>query len=251
MQVVVESLLINYSDQGHGPVVVLLHGWGDRLETYASMQARLVSHWRVIALDLPGFGRSQAPPTGWDLDDYARLLHEFLAKLDVAVVHGVIGHSNGGALAIRALSLKLLITDKLVLLAASGVRDQNNARRTMVKLVAKTGKYATFWLPLSVRQRLQRRLYGSVGSDMFVAPALQETFKRTVRQDVQADARAISIPTLLIYGDQDRATPLAQIGQRLHDLIANSRLEIVQGADHFVHQAEPERVNQLVEEFLL
>lgn len=84
---------------------------------------------------------------------------------------------------------------------------------------------------------------------MLVMPQLQETFKKTVRQDVQVDAAQILEPTLLIYGEKDRATP-PLFGEIYQNLINGSMLEIVGGAGHFVHHDKPKEVNLLVEEFL-
>lgn len=249
MNVVVEGLLTRYELTGKGRLVVLLHGWGDSGATFKDLAGRLARHYRVLAPDLPGFGGTQAPAAVWDLDDYGRFVEALLAKLELDQPYAVIGHSNGGALAVRAISLGLLKPKKLVLLAASGVRTNNKLKRLSLKIVAKTGNVATLWLPERYRQALRKSLYGAAGSDMLVAPHLQDTFKKTVRQDVQADAVAIAVPTFLIYAADDDAIPLAD-GRQYHDLIKNSRLEVVAGARHFVHQDQPAKVEALIEEFL-
>lgn len=249
MQVVVSNLMTRYERVGAGKPVVLLHGWGDSLETFKAITPQLSGHYDLISVDLPGFGKTDPPQATWDLGNYAQFLKVFLEKLDIQP-YAVIGHSNGGALAIHASALETLKMERLVLLAPSGVRDRQKIQRLITKIIAKVGKVATFWLPLSTRQKLQKKLYGTVGSDMLVAPHLQETFKRTVRQDIQQDARQLNLPTLLVYGDADIATPVEPIGQRLHKLIKGSRLEIIEGADHFVHQAEPMRVSKLIQDFL-
>ena len=250
MQVVVNGLMTHYQRQGAGKTVLLLHGWGDRLETFDAMTSRLSKKYQVIALDLPGFGQTQAPQTAWDLSNYASFTQAFLEKLQLTQLHAVIAHSNGGALAIHAVATNKLQPSKLVLLAASGVRDTDKIRRAGLKIVAKTGKMATFWLPKSAKQKLQKKLYGTVGSDMLVAPHLQETFKRTVRQDIQKDAQHITIPTMLIYGDQDTATPLESVGEVLSQQISGAELKVVKGADHFVHQTASQEVTQDIMEFL-
>jgi pimeloyl-ACP methyl ester carboxylesterase len=80
-------------------------------------------------------------------------------------------------------------------------------------------------------------------------PQLQETIKKTVRQDVQADASKISVPTLLIYAADDHAVPQSS-GKRYQQLIANSQLEIIPEAGHFVHHDQPDKVTALIERFL-
>lgn len=247
-QVVVNGLLTSYSRVGEGRPVLCLHGWGDTKATFVGLEAGLKSDFSVIALDLPGFGQSQAPPEVWDLDDYAKFVAAFLTKLSIDP-YAVIGHSNGGALAIRSLATGAWPAQKLVLLASAGIRTRQRVKRQILRIVAKVGKLATFWAPISFRQKLRVRLYGVAGSDMLAVPHLEETFKRTVRQDIQADAAELGLPTLLIYGQDDTATPPAD-GQVLAGLIPGARLEVLEGVGHFVHQDAPDKVETLVKEFL-
>jgi pimeloyl-ACP methyl ester carboxylesterase len=249
MQVVVDDLITNCELAGKGKLVLLLHGWGDSLHGLRPLQAALAKHYHVLAVDLPGFGSTEAPKTVWDLDNYSHFVADLLKKLDLSQPYAVIGHSNGGAVAIRAISLRLLEPKRVVLLAASGVRSGQQAKRLAFKVIAKTGNAATLWMPDRYRQALRKSLYGAAGSDLLVMPQLQETFKKTVRQDVQADASNIAAPTLLIYADQDEAVPLSS-GRHYQELIANSRLEIVKDAGHFVHLDQPDKVTGLIEKFL-
>jgi pimeloyl-ACP methyl ester carboxylesterase len=249
MQVVVDDLITNCELSGKGKLVLLLHGWGDSLHGLHALQSALAKHYQVLAVDLPGFGSTEAPKTVWNLDDYAGFIAALLKKLELPQPYGVIGHSNGGAVAIRAISLHLLDPKRLVLLAASGIREKQHARRLALKVIAKTGNAATLWMPDRYRQALRKSLYGAAGSDLLVMPQLQETFKKTVRQDVQADAKNIAAPTLLIYAADDEAVPLSS-GHRYQQLIANSKLEVMHESGHFVHLDQPEKVLHLIEEFL-
>lgn len=248
MQIVVNELLTRYETAGNGRVVLLLHGWGDSLNGMAGLQKALAGNYQVISVDLPGFGQTQAPQAAWNLDNYAEFVAAFLKKLGVQELYAVVGHSNGGALAIRAVSLGALAPQKLVLLAAAGIRTSHGGRRLLLKIIAKAGNIATIWLPERYRRALRKSLYGVAGSDMLVAPHLQETFKITVRQDVQADAAQITLPTLLIYAEDDRAVPLLD-GQKYNKLIKNSTLKVLPGG-HFVHIDNAEVVRQAVGEFL-
>jgi len=250
MQVVVDDLLTHYQSAGDGPVVLLLHGWGDRLETFDALAKQLMTAYRVVRLDLPGFGGTQPPGTVWGLSDYASFVSQFLDKLEISDLHAVIAHSNGGAVAIVGLASKKVTANKLILLASAGVRNTQAARKLVLNATAKAGKAATFWLPKHHKLRLQRRFYGTIGSDMLVAPHLQETFKRTVAEDILDCAAELKVPTLLIYGDHDTATPVNHVGVPLHQAIKNSKLNILHGADHFVHHTASEQVTSQVKEFL-
>jgi pimeloyl-ACP methyl ester carboxylesterase len=104
-------------------------------------------------------------------------------------------------------------------------------------------------LPERYRRALRKALYGAAGSDMMVRPELSDTFKRTVRQDVQSDAATLEVPVLLIYAADDDQVPIAD-GKRYHSLMKGSKLEIVQKAGHFVHLDRPAETQRSIKEFL-
>jgi len=250
MQVVVESLLTHYVSKGKGGKYILcLHGWGDDSSTFSDIQEDLSSRYTVVCLDLPGFGQTQMPPKVWALADYAKFVGAFTEKIQAEKLAAVVAHSNGAAVAITAVSSKVINPEKLILLGAAGIRDTQKLRKLLLKTVAKTGKVATFWLPARHKKKLQKALYGAAGSDMFVVPHLQETFKQTVREDVQKVAATITTPTLLIYGENDRATPVAY-GALYERLMPHAVLKIVKDAEHFVHHDAAKQTLRLIKEFL-
>jgi pimeloyl-ACP methyl ester carboxylesterase len=118
----------------------------------------------------------------------------------------------------------------------------------VLRYITKFGKALTMPLPKSIKAKLRRKVYKTVGSDMLVAEDLQETFKKVVTDDVRADAARLTLPTLLIYGEDDEATPL-WFGQTLHELIPGSTLEVLPDAGHFVHLDRPAEVTKAIQEF--
>jgi pimeloyl-ACP methyl ester carboxylesterase len=248
MQVVINKLLINYQAAGKGPVVVLVHGWGDDLINFNKMQKTLAKHYRVLSLDLPGFGKSTTPDRGWSLDDFSKFLADFVHKLDVSV-YCYLGHSNGGAILINGLASKQLKSDKLILIAAAGIRGTEQFKKKAILVGAKLGKLPLKLLPTDYQLELKKRLYKVIKSDAGVNPQMLETFKKIVRQDVTKDASKLHLPTLIIYGREDQVTP-PEYGQIYHKLIDDSKLELVNGAGHFVHLQKPDQVEKLIEGFL-
>ena len=84
---------------------------------------------------------------------------------------------------------------------------------------------------------------------MLVAEHLQETFKKIITDDVRVDALHLTLPTLLVYGDKDESTPV-RYGTMFNEAIKGSKLEVLPGAGHFVHNDEPEKVTKAIEGFL-
>jgi pimeloyl-ACP methyl ester carboxylesterase len=248
MQVVVDSLLTQYEMQGEGKLVLVLHGWGDQARSFGPLQRSLAKRYRVLALDLPGFGGTEAPKAVWDISDYATFVAHFLHKIGEKRVYVLVGHSNGGAIAIRGLAREELMADKLVLLGSAGIRGEYKGRVKALRLLAKAGKALTLPLPKSAKQALRKKAYKTIGSDMLVAEHLQETFKRVVTDDVRADAAKLTLPTLLVYGENDDATPV-RYGELFHQVIEGSTLEVLPGAGHFVHLDRPDDVLRAIQEF--
>ena len=248
-QVVVDGLMTDYVSAGKGKVVLLLHGWGDDHTTFNDLQKSLSKNFQVVSLDLPGFGKTQAPASIWGLDDYSGFISNFANKIGLKI-YALVGHSNGGAIAIRGIANKQLTTEKLILLASSGIRGEYKGRNKALRLVTKTGKFLVKPLPGRIQKKLRAKLYKSVGSDMLVAEHLQETFKKVVTDDVRLDAPKIGCKSLLIYGNQDTATPL-KYAEMLDSKIPYSTLHIIKDAGHFVHHDASEQVQGYIEEFLV
>ncbi|HVS79166.1 MAG TPA: alpha/beta hydrolase [Candidatus Saccharimonadales bacterium] len=249
MNVVVNGLMTNYQKFGTGgKTIVLLHGWGDSLNTFSRLAENLKDDYTVYALDLPGMGGTEGPKEAWGLGDYAKFVHSWLAKVGIKKVYTLIGHSNGGAISIVAVAGGTLKPEKLVLIASSGIRNDRHLKRAALKTLSKTGKIITAPLPDGTRSKIRSRFYKRIGSEVGLYPRLEETFRKIVSQDVQQAAKNISIPTLLIYGNSDKSTPVAY-GRQFSQLIKGSRLEAVE-AGHFPHQESPEKVSRLIKDFL-
>ena len=258
MQVVVDNLLTSYERCGKPDAsvkpetqprkVLILHGWGDDSHGWAETCAQLSDGFDIVTLDLPGFGGSAAPPQAWGIGDYAAFVAAFLQKIDFQP-YAIIGHSNGGAIAVRGLAEGKLHAERLVLLSSAGIRNVMHGRRSLLRVLTKAGKVVTYPLPSSVKKKLRSHLYTTIGSDLLIAEHMQETFKRVVTDDIQADAAKLTLPTLLVYGEDDAATPV-QYGRILRNLISGSKLETIAEAGHFVHLDKPETVIPMVRKFL-
>jgi pimeloyl-ACP methyl ester carboxylesterase len=253
LNLIVNQQLLNYSDAGDrgAPVVVLLHGWGANGRSFDQLAAALGQSNRVIRLDLPGFGESEVPRASWRISNYAELLQQFLRKLEITDIRGLIGHSFGGRVAIKSVGKGLLAPSRLILMDAAGIKHSDSARNHMFRITAKIGKAATALPGLSgLRVRLRRGLYRAAGStDYLDAGPMREILLGTIAEDLQADAAQIDVSTLIIWGGKDADTPLSD-GNLLAAIIPKSKLEVVQSAGHFVYLDAPDIVTKLIQDFL-
>lgn len=247
MRIIVDNLAVEYQDEGTGLVMLFLHGWKDTLHTFDALVPLLTSTSRVIMLDLPGFGKSEMPKESWNLDDYVRFVMGFNEKLRIHP-DVLVGHSFGGRIILKGVASKRLHAKKIVLIGAAGIAKRRSARNTALAIVAKIGKLFTVIPPLVFwRKHLRRKLYKIIGSDYYAAGALRQTFLRIIAEDLRSCAKGITVPTLLLWGSNDTETPLTD-GKELSTLIANSRLRVLSGTGHFVHQEKPKEVAALIRE---
>lgn len=250
MQVIVDGLSTNYLDTGKSnkPTVLILHGWADSAASFSDLAKKLSSHYRVISLDLPGFGKTEGPKSAWTLADFALFTAHFLQKLELPLF-ALVGHSNGGAISIKGVASGILKPKKLVLIASAGVRRPYTFRNTALKALTKSSKFILHLAPEKSREQLKHKLYRRIGSDYLVVEGMKETFKNIVSEDVLDHARNIKIPTVLIYGDEDHATPQLY-GALFTEAITNSQLHVLEEAGHFVHIDELNETAKIVTEFL-
>lgn len=251
MQIVVNSLLANYTEVGSGTHIMLfLHGWADSSKSFEALAKDVVKKspaYRAVLLDMPGFGEGQAPDKPWNLDDYASFVHDFLEKKKYHA-SVIVGHSNGGAIAIRGVAKGKLKPHKLILIGSAGVRKRK-IRHRVLKAASVPGKAALALTPRPARRKIRQKFYKAIGSDYLIAEHMQETFKNIISTDVTADAAHIKLPTCLIYGEDDKATPVAY-GETFKAAIAGSQLHVIPYAGHFVHHEQAYKVATIMTDFL-
>ena len=201
-------------------------------------------------LDIQGFGQIETPQNmQWNLGYYACFVKDFIHKLgfDVDVL---LGHSFGGRIVIKMSATNILHARKNILIASSCISKCRTWRNSILTVIAKIGRIATDLPPFTRWKRaLRHAIYKRIGSDYFAAGALKDTFLNIIKEDLSSAASAITTPTLLIWGERDTKTPMSD-GARLSQLIHNARLHVINGAGHFVHKEDPQRVAALIRKFL-
>lgn len=248
MRSIVAGLAVEYEDAGAGNTIVMLHGWKDDLHTFEGIASALANSFRVVRVDLPGFGGSEAPPADWALNDYVTFVKDFLDKLNINP-DVLVGHSFGGRIVIKGIANKVLSAKRIVLVSSAGIARRKTVKNLLLAVFAKAGRVITSIPPMSFRkQEIRRKLYERIGSDYFRAGALSGTFLNIIKEDLSKIAKTIKVPTLIIWGSGDNTTPLRD-GERLHQYISGSTLRVIDGAGHFVHSERPKEAAELIREF--
>lgn len=251
MKVIVKGQLVNYNDEGSGKILLLLHGWGQNLQTFDGLFKHLTSKHRVIRLDFPGFGESPKPPDAWHVEDYAYLVASFITKLKLAKVDTIIGHSFGGRVILKGVGNNIIDAERVILIDTAGIKPKPSLQKRLFNIASKGGKRITA-LPgfRPLQNKLRKNLYQMAGStDYLEANEMRQIFINVINEDLQVDAAKISKPTLLLWGQDDDVTPVSD-AERLHVLIDSSKLVIISGAGHFVYSDQPEEALHALEEFL-
>ena len=86
MEILIENIKVNYIDEGKGIPVLFLQGWGTNIDLYYRVFEKIKQKNRIIALDLPGFGKTPEPAIAWNVDNYVDFLKKFIKKLQLKKV---------------------------------------------------------------------------------------------------------------------------------------------------------------------
>ncbi|HEX4751104.1 MAG TPA: alpha/beta hydrolase [Bryobacteraceae bacterium] len=212
-----------------GLQLIFGHGWGHSGIVFQPLAEMLKPFAGSILIDFPGFGKSTPPPDSWSTADYADNLADWLRTLPKNQFVWI-AHSFGGRVGIQLASRHPGLLSGMVLIASAGLprhrsipeRLQRNARVMAFKIAKQFVKEGPD------RDRLRQR-FGS--ADYRQAGAMRSIFLRVIREDLTQQAQHVACPTLLIYGARDTETP-PEIGERLHKLIPNSELAVLDGFTH-------------------
>ena len=207
----------------------------------------LAQSHQVYALDLPGFGTSQMPPIAWDTSDYARFVTAFLEKFRIPKVH-LIGHSFGGRISIILSAEHPEKVDKLILVDSAGIKPPRTTKyyfRVSIakvgKLLRRCGKYGNY-LANVVSQRTGSKDYREAGD-------MRATLVKVVNQDLRALLPRIAASTLLIWGEDDKDTPVS-FGRIMEKEIPDAGLVVLKEAGHFSYLDQFPQFCRIVASFL-
>lgn len=230
----VELNTIQLGNNGHP--LIMLHGWGQNLQSLQPMGELLATRSNIHIIDLPGFGKSPPPPEDWDTMQYADRIYQYLDEKGIESAD-MVAHSVGGRISIRLAHKYPERVRSMTLINSAGLKRQRTLQQSLRSQWISTMRN-TFKLSPLYRDELltwHSQKYGS--RDYLNAGVLKGTFIKVVNEDLTELAKQISLPVLLLWGEADTETPV-EMGHRYHSLFANSELITIPNRDHFMFQGE-------------
>ena len=252
----IRGININYYDKGSGDAVLFLHGWGSDLSVFRAFLDGLSEYYRALALDLPGFGGSGEPPSGWSVSDYADFTADFLSQLEIKKII-LIGHSFGGRVIIKLANREnsrgeKIDIEKIILIDSAGIRPKKGPIKKMRSVIykavkalvsAKAAREKFTWLLESWRMRNSSADYRNATQRM------RECLVKIVGEDLTPCLPSISCPTLLVWGENDRDTTISD-ARTMERLIPDSGLVILKNAGHYSFLDQSYAFGRVLDSFL-
>ena len=260
----VADLRLHLRDSGRrgAPPVIFLHGFGSSLHTWEQVAAGLESDFRVIRLDLPGFGLTGTDPTGDYSDARSHgVILALMAQLGLERA-ALVGSSMGGRIAWSFASAYPERVSRLVLMAPDGFASPGIGyeQRPHVPMLMRVLPYT---LPDSMLRASLKPAYGDASAvteatferyrDMMLAPGVRQAILDRMAQHVllrpEPLLARITLPVLLLWGDQDRMVPVTNAQDYLRAL-PDARLVTLPGKGHVPMEEAPGDVVRALRAFL-
>ncbi len=249
MHIDIDGLNINYIEEGKGKHVLLLHGWGGSIQTMMPIFNILKDKFRVVTLDLPGFGDSDIPKEPWNSYDYAECINKFIEKLNLNNII-LFGHSHGGRIAI-ILTSKYNLVKKLILIDSAGIIPKRKVKYYIKVYWFKMLKKIYLTFPLKNKQERLDKFYKKFGSRDYrdAEGVMRQTMVKVINDNLLRLLSDIKVATLLIWGENDEDTPL-YMGEMMEKEIPDSGLVILKGAGHYSYIDNYEQFRAIINVFL-
>lgn len=257
-QIVVNNLLLTYyftealTPKEGAPILLFLHGWRSESAVWSHIMSKMSEMgYNCIALDMPGFGKSEVPKDIFNTDRYAETVEAFIEKIGAKDLIGI-GHSYGGRVLMNISINKKFEFKKIVLVDSSGV-DIDNGKVDMFKTIAKIVK--PLFKPKFMKP-LRARIYNRIGASDYIAAEtsessgfFKETYLNVTKDNYNESLSMIDAQALIIWGLQDQETPV-RMAEILNRNIRGSTLKVIDGAGHYVFLDQPKEFLDAVSKFV-
>lgn len=259
----IDNILVHYRDEGTGFPILLLHGAFSSLHTFNSWAKELQKKYRVIRLDLMGFGLTGPNDSNnYSIENHIRVLKTFVNILNIKEFH-IVGSSFGGWLAWEFASRYPQRIKKIVLIDAAGFLEEENI--PLPFKLARTpvfGRVIKYVVRRSVLEQFVKQVYYNSSK---ITPELVDRYYDLFTRDGNTDAflslvntnyidntqklKTLKTPTLILWGREDMWIPVHN-AYRFHSLIPKSHIRIYPEVGHLPMEEIPEESLQDVLDFL-
>lgn len=232
--------MLSFIKRGEGKPLLLLHGYLSNKESFTSQIEYFSKYYTVYAPDLSGFGQSTPIDKAYSLDDYVNDLLFFLKDLNLNDFD-VIAHSFGARLVLKSDELRKKAR-KIVITGGAGLKTK------------KTLKYRVKVIKYKFLKRFfpnGKKILKS-GSEEYrsLSPVMKESFVKIVNENLDYKLKDITNEVLLVYGENDKTTPLS-LAKKMRKGIKRSSLYVIKQSGHFAFCEKKAEFNAVVREFLL
>jgi pimeloyl-ACP methyl ester carboxylesterase len=262
-----------YADLGDGEPILFIHGLASYAPAWKYNINELSKTYRCIAVDLMGYGKSSKGKYNADMSFHAQFLFELMDQLDISSFH-LAGHSMGGQIALKMAIKNPEKVKSLMLMAPAGIETFSEQEKEIFKnsttaesIAQVSDEQYLINLSLNFYEMDERAefMYSDrmkIKSDaqfMDYCHVVAAGVMGMLNEPVFEQLGEIKQPTLICYGKDDRLIPNTYlhknsntelIGKKAEEEIPNSQLEMIPQAGHFVHFDQPNKVNEIMKNFL-
>lgn len=253
MTININGININYEvyGQNNEKEILILHGWGANIQSFAPVIKYLSKMFKIYAIDLPGFGLSDEPDKAYFVKDYAKLVIEFIEKQKIKSPT-LIGHSFGGRVIMKMVGDIGYTPSKIILVDSAGIKPKRTLNyyfkvysykfaKKIINMLFKEEKAKA--LIEDMRAKKGSTDYNSATENM------KKTFINVVNEDLKYCLPNICVPTLLIWGEKDMDTPLKD-AKLIEKLVPDAGLVVFKGAGHYSYLENLGDFIRIVENFV-
>ena len=265
-----DGVKIKYDEFGNGDPIILLHGFGVSSYSWHDVSKPLSQKNRLFLIDLKGFGKSDKPlDDKYSISDQAEIIISFIQKNNLRNLI-LAGHSIGGAVALqtalRCIKMENNPLKGLILLDSPAYKQRLPAFIQILKIpILNKLILAFFPAKLCVKLVLKKcffddtkitdemvknysRFFDLAGSTHALITTAKKIIPKNI-DEITSKYREIKIPTLIIWGEQDKVIPLS-VGQKLNQTIPNSKLAVIPDCGHMPTEEKPKETTEIISEFL-
>lgn len=253
----IDGINVNYEIKGQGDYVFLLHGWGSNLGLFSAVADIISQKYTVVSLDFPGFGQTPEPPEVWDVSKYAEFTSKFISSFGCGEVI-LLGHSFGGRVILKLTEIESLPfrMKKVIFVDSAGVMPVRSKKQNFRTRIYKIGKKILSLYPVKklfpdALEALKRKFSSADYAN--ASELMRGVLVKTVNEDLVYLMKNISCTTLLIWGENDTATPISDAHIFEKEISAAGMdvgLAVIKNAGHYSFLEQPVVFGNIIKSFL-